>query len=54
VNEEKDLSPEIKEFIDRLIVPLLVDRCKEVGLFELKQAIVQTGPGVILTHGPAK
>jgi hypothetical protein len=25
VNNEEDLSPELKEFIDRLIVPLLVD-----------------------------
>ena len=26
MNEDEELSPELKEFIDRLIVPLLVER----------------------------
>jgi hypothetical protein len=26
VNDEQELSPELKEFIDQLIVPLLVER----------------------------
>jgi hypothetical protein len=31
VNEKEDLSPELKEFIDQLIVPLLVEQLMQQG-----------------------
>jgi hypothetical protein len=33
VNEEEELSPELKEFIDQLIVPLLVELAKNGHLY---------------------
>ena len=52
VKLERELSAEIREFIDRLIVPLLVDRWNAEQIGEVET--IQTGPGVILTQGPAK
>jgi hypothetical protein len=51
VESEQELSVELREFIDRLIVPLLVERCKAKVIAEVED-VAQTGSGIILTHGP--
>ena len=51
--QKEGTAPELKEFIDQLIVPLLVDRWNAEQIGEVENT-VQTWPGVILTHGPAK